>query len=94
MKRDFDKPLLDLDGNPFTDQATLKSVAFLVLSAALEGDQALPADQKLKQFSLLQTIHKGGVVEISAEDISLIKSRGAKCLSVIAFGRLCEMLEE
>lgn len=94
MKRDFDQVMLDFDGKPFGDNATLKSVVFMVLSGQLEGDDKAPLDQRLKQYALVQKIHKGGVVDVSAEDITLIKTRAPKCLSLIAMGRLCEMLEQ
>ena len=95
MKRDFDQAITDLNNDPFQDKATLKSVVFLVLNTPLEGDDRIPLDQKLKQFTLLQSIHKGGVVDISAEDIAFIKTRAARCpLSLIAIGRLCELLEK
>ena len=84
----------DLDGKAFTDKSTLKDVACAALMAQIEGDQAITVDQKLKQFTLLQAVHKGGVVDISAEDITLLKTRAAKCLAIVAVGRLCEMLEK
>lgn len=93
MKRNLDIQLLDLDGKPFDDKATLKSVVFAALNAPLQGDNEMSLDQQLKRFNLLQLVHKGGVAEITAEDITLIKTRAARCLSLIAVGRLCEMLE-
>lgn len=94
MKRNFDLPLLELDGTPFADKATLKSVCFLMLTTPLQGDNDLPLDQRLKHYALVQAVHKGGVVDVSAEDIALLKARAAKCLSLIAVGRVCELLEQ
>ena len=94
MKRNLDAKLLDLDNQPFGDGATLKSVAFMVLSAPLEGDDKISLETKMKQYTLLQAVHKGGTVELSAEDITLLKSRAPRCLSLIAMGRFCEMLEQ
>jgi hypothetical protein len=94
MKRNLDQVMLDLDGKSLGDKATLKTVCFSAMVAPLEGDQAMTVEVKMKQYALLQAINKGGVVELTAEDIALLKARAAKCLMLVAFGRLCEMLEQ
>lgn len=93
MKRNLDTPLVDFDGKAFGDGATLKTVVFTVLSTPMEGDDKMSLDQKMKQYALLQSVHKGGVVDLTAEEITLIKSRGVKMLGIIALGRMCELLE-
>lgn len=93
MKRNLDAPLLALDGTPFSDGATLKSVIFMVLNATLEDDNKQSVDARMKQFGLIKLVHEGGVVDLKAEDIAAIKTRGAKVLSTMAFGVMCELLE-
>lgn len=106
MKRNFDTVLCDLDGNPFTSPdkdfdgapttklQTLRDLACFALIANLEGDQSMSGEAKLKQYGLVQKIHKGGIQDVTAEDISTIKVRAAKCLMLIAYGRVCEALEQ
>lgn len=93
MKRDLDQPMMTLDNKPFDDKATLKTVIFMVLNAPVEGDDKMGVDQKMRQFGLLKTVHGGGVVELSAEDISMIKARAAKVMPVMHFGLMCDLLE-
>ena len=94
MKRNLDQPMTDLEGEPFADDATLKTICFAALAAQIHGDEAMPIDKKMKQYALLQTVNKGGVVDLTAEDIALIKERGNKIFPIIPFGRMCEMLEQ
>lgn len=94
MKRNLDTPLLTLDGKPFDDNATLKSVVFMVLTAPMEGDDKMSVEAKMKQYGLIKTVHAGGVVDLTAEDITTIKARGAKALSMLAFGLMVDMLEK
>lgn len=94
MKRNLDAPILDLEGRPFEDQATLKTVSFLAATASLPSDQNLSVSSKLELYSLAQKLHTGGEVDLTAEEISLLKDRiGKTFASVIVIGRAFELLE-
>ena len=94
MKRDLDQKMLGLNGEEFSDKATLKTVVLTVLFTPAEGDDKIALNKKIEHYQLLQTINKGGVVDLSAEEITLIKHRAAKVpLSILALGRMCDMLE-
>lgn len=92
MKVDLDQKLVDPRGNPFTDGATVAVAAYNALSAPQQTDATQPPEQALARYRLLQTIAKGGVQELTAENIAEIKKR-AVLLGVIAFGALCDALE-
>ena len=94
MKRDKDVTMLDLEGKPFDDKATVKTIAFVALSAQLKGDTELSTEKRLQQFQLLQKVSKGGVVDLTAEEIAMLKDRATKCVSLIALGRFVEALEK
>jgi hypothetical protein len=94
MKRNLDQVMTDLDGKDFQDKATLKTIVFNALASPMQEDSSMSIDKKMKQYALLQTINKGGEVELTAEDISLIKERGCKIFPLIVFGRMVEMLEQ
>ncbi len=94
MKRDFDQAVLDLDGKQFGAGETLKSMSFLVLTAPLEEDNKAPLDARMKLYGLIQKVHKGGVLDVTAEEIASIKTRAAKVLTILAVGALCELLEK
>ena len=94
MKRNLDQTVKGPDGNEFPDAATLKALLFQAATTPLEGDNTLPADQKLKLYSLAQRIHAGGVVDFVVEDIALLKDRMRRGpFSIWAFGQVCGMLD-
>lgn len=93
MKIDLDKKLLDPRGNEFTDGATVAMAAYNALTAPLPTDQQQNPDQALARYKLLQLLAKGGEQDLTSENISEIKKRGAVALGIIAFGALAEALE-
>lgn len=93
MKRNLDQVMTDLDGKEFGDKATLKMVCFGAVSTPMQGDDQIPMEKKLKQYALLQKINVGGVVDLTAEEISLVKERASKLYPILIFGRLVDALE-
>jgi len=94
MKQDMDQIMLDLNGEPFGDESTLKSLCLAVLMTPVSGDEQQPLDKRIRQFGLMQKINAGGIIDLQSEEISLIKDRAAKTLlNVVALGKLCEALE-
>lgn len=71
MKRDFSKPLLQLSGEPFADNATLGSVSLSLLLFA--NDQGVSGEDKFKRYKLAERIKDGGVQEVTAEEVALLK---------------------
>lgn len=94
MNRNFNAPMLDLEGNPYADAATLKSVAFAAVQAQLEGDERLDVDSKMRIYTLAGKIVRGGIVEVSAEDLTLMKARIAKAYPPLVMGEAFRLLEE
>ncbi len=94
MKVDLSRKLKDPRGVEFTDGATIEMAAYNALTAPLPTDQGAAVDVALRRYKLIQTVGKGGVQELSAEDIAEIKKRAAAALSIIAFGSLAEALEQ
>ena len=93
MKRNLDKIMTGLDGEEFADKATLKQLCFTALATPLDDDARMPIDKKMKQYGLLQRVHAGGDIDLTAEEISLIKERAGKMFQLVVFGRLVETLE-
>jgi hypothetical protein len=94
MNRNFDAPMLDLDGKPYTDKATLKSVVFGAIQAQLMGDEQMSTDVKLRLYTVASKIAKGGVVEVSVEDLALIKDRVGRAYSPLVVGEAFRLLEQ
>lgn len=73
--------------------ATLAFASFAALTMPLRGDEAMGAEQKLRLYALTQKVHAGGVVDVSAEDIALLKERIGRAHGVLVVGRAYELLE-
>ena len=93
MKRNLDVVMTDLDNKEFADKATLRLVCFGAVSNPIQGDAEMPLDKKMKQYALLQKINAGGEVDLSAEEIALIKERAGKLFPILIFGRMTDLLE-
>lgn len=94
MIRDFNAPLKNLDGEPFEDLETLHRIALFACTTVLPKDQHQSMEEKIKLYGLAQKIHPGGEIELTAEQIVLLKTRiAAFPLSPIAIGRAIDLLE-
>lgn len=96
MKRNLNAPILQLDGTEFPgkNKQTLQSVCFVALTTPQEDDGSLNAETKMSLYRLAQKIVKGGEVELTAEEIALLKDRiGKVFVHVVVLGRAFELLE-
>ena len=93
MRINFNAPLRDPKGDLFTDSATLTTACHAAMSAQLPQDTQLPAEKRLAQYRLLQRVVAGGEQEVTAEEISELKDRVAKTMSLVVFGAVVDILE-
>lgn len=97
MKRNFDAILKTLDGEDFkADGAaplTLKKVCIGAIGAALPGDEQMDGERKFGLYKLADRINKGGLVDVTAEEIATLKARIAKSYTVFAIGAAYTLLE-
>ncbi len=94
MKYNFDLPITQLDGKPFDDQLTLGKAVFMCASTQLRGDESLDLNAKLRLYGLSKLGYEGGMVALTAEDITTIKERAARAFSnYVVVGRIAEILE-
>lgn len=98
MKVNVDRPIVGFDGEPLKDGGkvlTLKDVAIFVLLTALPNDQG-DAKTGGDRFQAAKKIAdaEDGVVDLTAEQIALIKPRAyALFANALIGGRVSEMLE-
>lgn len=86
--------LTTLDGQDFSDGATVKSVALMALQAALTGDEQIGAVGKAKLYQLSLKVHGAGdEVGLTAEDIASIKARVAVLFPSLIVGRVFEVID-
>ena len=106
MKRNFNTTLKTLDGKPIKEQyvdadgktadrdVTLSTVAVNALLAGYEDERNLAGDDKVKRFKLAQLINDAdGEVEVTAEQVSLLKTLIAKGYTPLVVGQAYEILE-
>lgn len=94
MKRDLDLPLLTIDGKPYEDKATLKTVLFSAITVPVDSDQTMSTDDKMKLYGLAQRVYAGGIADFKAEEIALMKARIGKLYPVLVVGAAFALLEQ
>lgn len=92
MKRNFDAPMLQLDGTPYSDGATLKSVAFAAISASIPGDEHQPVDEKMALYALAGKVVKGGIVDVDTNDLALLEKRIGKAYPALVVGEAFRLI--
>ena len=106
MKRNLNVVLKTLKGEPLKEQyvgpddkplerdLTLASVAVTALLASYDDEKNLSGEDKVKRFKLAQQINDAdGDVEVTAEQVSLLKSLIAKGYTPLVVGQAYEILE-
>lgn len=101
MMRNFAEPLKNFEGTPFVDEAsgeiTLGSVCLTVIGATLQGDDTLDGPAKYNMYKLASRISDAAAkvtpINISAEEISMLKGRIAKGYGVFVVGAAFDALE-
>lgn len=93
MHYNLDLPITQIDGTEFEPPMRLVTTVFTAITTALRGDETLTPADKLQQYALAVRIHNGGVVELKAEDVAIIKDRAGKLYFTVVYGRLVELLE-
>lgn len=92
MKVNVDTPILEITGEPVPDLLA-KGIMIDALMVSMEDDVSLSGEQKIKNFMLAQRLSVGGEVELTSEEVGLIKSRVAKIFNVLGTGRIWELLD-
>lgn len=97
MKIDFAQTLRDLDGKPIKKGKIDMSLASICVDALLSLDPKNTANidgkEKVVRYELAKRIHKGGVVDLTTDEISKIKKLVGKLYFPIIVGQAFMMLE-
>lgn len=98
MKIDFSSQLLGLDGKqiimPDEKPAVLSSVCVTALMAIYPDEVSLSGDEKYRRYKIAGLIYPGGAIEITAEDVALLKKLTAKCYGPLIVGPAHDALEK
>ena len=99
MKINVDETLKMLDGQVMMDNdgkgnAVEASLKTLLVNAVLAPTEKELGVDKVKKYELAKMIFKGGEVDLTAEDITLIKKQVGENFAPIVVGQVFEMLEK
>ena len=90
-------PLTTLDGQTMKDnvdgQAVDATVRMAIVNAVLAPVQKESGIDKVKKFNLAQRIYKDDEVELTAEEVSLIKACVGENFAPIVVGQIWNLLE-
>lgn len=93
MKKNFEEAMLDHEGKPYTDGLTLKTVALTALTMEAIGDERMTASDKVKIFLLATKLAPGGTIDLSVEELTLLRERIGKTIRPIACGYAFKLLD-
>jgi hypothetical protein len=71
----------------------LQKIIVDALQANVKGEESIAGTEKVKRFQLAVKVYSGDEVELSAEDIALIKDLIGKLYGPLVVGRSYELLE-
>ncbi len=98
MRIDLDQTLRTLEGQEFHLEpdkvATLRAVCINALLTPLPDDQQAPSGSGYTLYSIAQRLYPGGVVELEASEIDLIKKRVERMYAPMVTGQTWDMLEQ
>jgi len=97
MKINFSQVLLSLSGEPFKkDKDTDATLGDMCVTALLAEDPSKPmvATEKIARWELGKQLYKGGEVELTADDMVLIKDSVAVAFIPALMGSIYDALEE
>jgi hypothetical protein len=98
MKLDLTTKIKGFDGNPITfKDKELEVKDYIITALTFEGTKEVPhfldGKQKLRNYQLGMKVMNNDSVELTAEDIVYLKEVGAKCLTILVYGQIVELLE-
>lgn len=99
MKVDFDTVLTNLSGEELKEndkKHILKDISINSLMANIQqqGDNPEAGTVKIKRYELARKINDGGVVEVTAEEITMIKERVGIVMPTMVMGSVYDILEK
>lgn len=94
MKRNFAQKLKNFNDEDVKEDGNFVTMKDLAKVAIGVSDQKeCTAEEKWRKFELSIKIHNSDVVELSSEDVALLKDVASRSLSTLGYGRFREFLE-
>lgn len=93
MKFKLDAPITDIEDKPFPGGETLRTVLLGACLNTLRADELMDAKQKVELYLLSKKIAGRGDVELTTEEVVLLKERVGKAYNPLVVGRVYEVLD-
>ncbi|MFA5406994.1 MAG: hypothetical protein WC307_06580 [Candidatus Nanoarchaeia archaeon] len=97
MEIDFNQTINDLDGKPIPNElheaVTLKSISRTAL-LNMAPDEKLKPEDKVKRYDLAMKIYLGTKVDLTIEEIAMLKPIIGNSFGPLVVGRAYSMLEK
>ena len=97
---DVTTPIVDLDGKPITMDGkpdgvplTLRTVAENALLATYQDEHELSGDKKVERMVLAQQIHAASKIDLTAENVTLLKQLIGKAYGPLIVGRAIAIVD-
>jgi len=95
MKVKLDKQLINVEGFPWKEGGKEVTLKWICMNAIIQPSEGDSAEKKVLKWEIFKKIlNSSDVVELTAEEISLLKSEIAKNPLPLVVGQCFEMLEE
>ena len=98
MLINFDVALTDISGHLVAENGKDVSIKTLVTTALINNyadETGLAGEEKFSRFNLALRLHNtSGAVEVSVEELVLIKKLVTKAYTTLAVGRIYALIEE
>jgi len=96
MIKNFDANILDVSGKEILENGNptpLKRIVVDALYSSAPDDVHINGEEKLKRALLAKKIFKGGDIEITTDDLIMIKKLCGERCSTLAYSQIHDVLE-
>lgn len=95
MKIDINKNLTSIDDQPLLDNGKSVTLRDVCIQATLTPSQKDTQEEKWKKYEIYKKLKKcdGGIVELTVEEISIIKKASGEIHPPLLMGQLFDLLE-
>jgi hypothetical protein len=96
VKVNFSQVLIDLEGSPIVDNGKPVTLGAITAQALLAADPNTPesGDDKARAYDIATRVYRAGEVEVSVEDVALMKKKIGQFMTAIVVGQTFRMLEQ
>lgn len=95
MKINTEHMINGLDGKPISHKEKsldLKTVCIEALMCLAASDERASGEEKFHRYQIAQKINKGGEVELTPEEVVIIKKRVGEVYGAVVLGPVYELL--